>query len=151
MSFMANILILHGPNLNLLGERETLIYGKSTLKEIDKNLKQLADQLGHDIQCIQSNAEHELVEYIQKARKQHIHFIIINPAAFTHTSIALRDALLGVQIPFIEIHISNIQAREVFRHRSYLADIAAGCIFGFGVYSYDLALMAADHYLQSSS
>lgn len=145
---MANLLILNGPNLNLLGSRETAIYGSATLDDINANLSKEANKLGHDIQCLQSNAEHELVDAIHQAKSDHIDFIIINPAAFTHTSIAIRDALLAVGIPFIEVHLSNLKARETFRHHSYLSDIAIGVIFGFGAKGYELALLAANHYLQ---
>lgn len=147
---MANILILHGPNLNLLGIRETDIYGSTTLDMINTNLSHQAKKLGHNIHFLQSNAEHDLVNAIHQAKIDQIDFIIINPAAFTHTSIAIRDALLAVSIPFIEVHLSNINARETFRQSSYLADVAVGGIFGFGAYSYEMALMAADHYLQFS-
>ncbi len=146
---MAKILVLHGPNLNLLGARETEIYGKMTLQAIDHKLIALAKQQGHDLKSQQSNAEHELVNAIQQAKEDDINFIIINPAAYTHTSVALRDALLAINVPFIEVHLSNIKAREPFRQKSYLADIALGGIYGFGAYSYELAVMAANHYLQS--
>ncbi len=151
MRIMAKILVLHGPNLNLLGTRETEIYGEITLDAINAQLEKLAsEQLGHQLACCQSNAEHELVDRIQQAKEEYTEFIIINPAAYTHTSVALRDALLAVDIPFIEVHLSNTQARESFRHKSYLADIATGGIFGFGVYGYELALLAADHHLKYS-
>jgi 3-dehydroquinate dehydratase II len=146
---MANILVIHGPNLNLLGSREADIYGTTCLETINQSLGKLAASLGHQISCHQSNAEHTLVEYIQQAKIEHIDFIIINPAAYTHTSVALRDAFLAVDIPFVEVHLSNIKARESFRHESYLADIATGGIFGFGAYSYELALNAANHYLKN--
>lgn len=145
---MAKILLLHGPNLNLLGSREAEIYGKATLEDINQSLITQAEGLGHRLLCHQSNAEHELVDRIQEAQREGVEFIIINPAAYTHTSVALRDALLAVDIPFIEVHLSNIKARESFRHESYLVDIATGGIFGFGAYSYTLALMAADHHLK---
>lgn len=148
MPLMAKILILHGPNLNLLGTREAEIYGSSTLDDINKTLADQAKSLGHELHANQSNAEHELVDRIQAAKSEGVDFIIINPAAYTHTSVALRDALLAVEIPFIEVHLSNIKARESFRHESYLADIATGGIFGFGAYSYELALSAADHHLR---
>jgi len=146
---MANILVIHGPNLNLLGTRETKTYGKITLTEINDALEQQASELGHQIQFQQSNAEHELIDMIQLAKPERIDFIIINPAALTHTSIALRDALLAVAIPFIEVHLSNIKAREDFRQVSYLADVAVGSIMGFGAYSYELALKAANHFLSN--
>jgi 3-dehydroquinate dehydratase II len=140
---MANILVLHGPNLNLLGSREPDVYGHKTLADIDQTLAHAAKELGHKISSFQSNAEHELVNQIQQA-KNNIDVIIINPGAFTHTSIALRDALLAVAIPFIEIHLSNTASREEFRQFSYLADVAAGSIQGFGAYGYQLALLAAN-------
>jgi len=146
---MSNILLLHGPNLNLLGSREPDIYGHTRLEDINAALSKQAKQLGHQLSCQQSNAEHELVAHIQAAHQQGVDFIIINPAAFTHTSVALRDALLAVDIPFIEVHLSNVAKREPFRQHSYFADIALGTIAGFGKHSYDLALQAADHYLQS--
>lgn len=140
---MAKILVLQGPNLNLLGTREPEIYGATTLADIDTQLKSQAAAAGHELDQLQSNAEHELIERIHQARRDGTEFIIINPAAFTHTSVAIRDALAGVAIPFIEIHISNVHAREAFRHRSYLSDIAVGVICGLGVQGYDLALQAA--------
>lgn len=140
---MASILVLNGPNLNLLGSREPEVYGKLTLADINARLLQMAKDKGHQIQFLQSNAEYELVERIHAARTDGTDFIIINPAAFTHTSIALRDALLGVAIPFIEVHLSNVHARESFRHHSYLADIAVGSIVGLGAHGYELALQAA--------
>lgn len=148
---MANILILHGPNLNLLGKRETKHYGNLSLQAINTNLIAMGTQLGHSIHCQQSNAEHELINRIQAAGHDGTEFIIINPAAFTHTSIALRDAFLGVNIPFIEVHLSNIQAREPFRHHSYLSDIAVGTITGLGALGYELALRAAMQYLTKNS
>jgi 3-dehydroquinate dehydratase II len=140
---MATILVLHGPNLNLLGLREPGIYGATTLDDINRNLTQIAIAAGHHLQTLQSNAEYELIDRIHDARKEGVDFIIINPAAFTHTSIALRDALLGVDIPFIEVHLSNVHKREAFRHHSYFSDVAQGVICGFGVTSYELALQAA--------
>ena len=140
---MAKILVLQGPNLNLLGTREPEIYGTTTLADIDSKLKTQASAAGHELDHLQSNAEHELIERIHQARRDGTGFIIINPAAFTHTSVAIRDALAGVAIPFIEIHISNVHAREAFRHHSYLSDIAVGVICGLGVQGYDLALQAA--------
>jgi 3-dehydroquinate dehydratase-2 len=140
---MASILILNGPNLNLLGSREPEVYGKLTLADINAGLLQLAKDKGHHIQFLQSNAEYELIERIHAARIDGTDFIIINPAAFTHTSIALRDALLGVALPFIEVHLSNVYARESFRHHSYLADVAVGSIVGLGAQGYELALQAA--------
>lgn len=140
---MATILVLHGPNLNLLGLREPGIYGATTLEDINRNLTQTALDAGHHLQTLQSNAEYELIDRIHDARKEGVDFIIINPAAFTHTSVALRDALLGVGIPFIEVHLSNVHKREAFRHHSYFSDVAQGVICGFGATSYDLALQAA--------
>ncbi|WP_331353176.1 type II 3-dehydroquinate dehydratase [Cellvibrio sp. UBA7671] len=140
---MATILVLHGPNLNLLGLREPGIYGATTLDDINRNLTQIAITAGHHMQTLQSNAEYELIDRIHDARKEGVDFIIINPAAFTHTSVALRDALLGVDIPFIEVHLSNVHKREAFRHHSYFSDVAQGVICGFGATSYELALQAA--------
>ncbi len=140
---MATILCLNGPNLNLLGAREPSLYGHTTLVEIEQRLTDQAQALGHRLFFVQSNAEHVLIEQIHAAREQRIDAIIFNPAAFTHTSIALRDALLAVAIPFIEVHLSNIYAREPFRAQSYFSDIAVGIISGFGVSGYDLALIAA--------
>jgi len=145
---MASILVLNGPNLNLLGSREPAVYGTRTLDDINARLLEQAKTAGHHLQFLQSNAEYELIERIHAARAEGIDFIIINPAAFTHTSIALRDALLGVQIPFIEVHLSNVHAREAFRHHSYLADVAVGSIVGLGALGYELALQAACARLQ---
>jgi len=143
---MANLLLLNGPNLGLLGTREPGIYGKSTLADIETLLRGQAEALGHKLEAFQSNAEHALVERIHAARGK-VDFILFNPAAFTHTSVSLRDALLAVAIPFIEVHLSNVAAREDFRQRSYFADIAAGTIAGFGVASYELGLLAANRLL----
>ncbi|MBN0989556.1 MULTISPECIES: type II 3-dehydroquinate dehydratase [Amphritea] len=140
---MAKLLLLNGPNLNLLGTREPDVYGADTLQDINQRLTTLALQAGHQLECLQSNAEHVLVERIHQARVEQVDFILINPAAFTHTSVALRDALLGVAIPFIEIHISNVHARETFRHHSYLSDVAVGVICGLGVQGYEFALQSA--------
>lgn len=140
---MATILVLHGPNLNLLGLREPGIYGATTLDDINRHLTQIAQKAGHHLQTLQSNAEYELIDRIHDARKEGVDFIIINPAAFTHTSVALRDALLGVDIPFIEVHLSNVHKREAFRQHSYFSDVAQGVICGFGATSYELALQAA--------
>ena len=136
------ILVIHGPNLNLLGERETEMYGTTDLEAIDASLKALADEAGAELECVQSNNEGELVEQIQKA-KGRCDAIIINPAAFTHTSVAIRDAIAAVGVPAIEVHLSNIYAREPFRHHSYIAPVAVGQISGFGANSYALALRAA--------
>ena len=140
---MARILLLNGPNLNLLGTREPAIYGAATLADLVARLTALARDKGHELVAAQSNAEHELIGRIQGARGEGIAFVIINPGAFTHTSIALRDAFLAVSLPFIEVHLSNVFAREEFRHRSYLSDLAVGCVVGFGPIGYELALEAA--------
>jgi 3-dehydroquinate dehydratase-2 len=140
---MATILVLHGPNLNLLGEREPAIYGSTTLADINRDLATLATERGHHLLAMQSNAEYELVERIHDARLEGVNFILINPAAFTHTSVALRDALAAVAIPFIEIHLSNTHAREPFRHHSYFSDLARGVICGLGAQGYELGLLAA--------
>ncbi len=140
---MARILVLHGPNLNLLGSREPEVYGTDTLADINTRLEALGAAAGHEIDCFQSNAEHELVDAIHAAREQQVGFIVINPGAFTHTSIALRDAFLGVEIPFIEIHLSNVHAREDFRQQSYLSDIAQAVITGLGPQGYEFAMRAA--------
>jgi 3-dehydroquinate dehydratase-2 len=145
---MASILLINGPNLNLLGTREPELYGATTLTDIETSLREQAGQLGHKFDCIQSNAEADLVDRIQAAAGD-VDFILINPGAFTHTSVALRDALLGVAIPFIEIHISNIHAREEFRRQSYFSDVAAGVIAGLGPQGYGLAMQAADSLLKS--
>jgi 3-dehydroquinate dehydratase II len=147
---MAKILILHGPNLNLLGYREPELYGSVNLGSINHKLIQQGEKLGHTVTCFQSNAEHELIEQIHMAKTNHIEFIIINPAAYTHTSIALRDALLAIGIPCIEVHLSNIYKREPFRHHSYFSDVAQGVISGLGTQCYFLALDAANHYLSAN-
>ena len=140
---MASILLLHGPNLNLLGTREPGVYGSQTLADINQSLQQQAAAVGHQLEHLQSNAEHELIERIHAARNDGTRFILINPAAFTHTSVAIRDALLAVSIPFIEVHLSNVYKREPFRHHSYFSDIAVGVICGLGATGYRLALDAA--------
>ena len=145
---MATILLLHGPNLNLLGSREPDQYGTDTLASINQKLGSIASEKGVKLKNFQSNSEAELVEQIHAARGT-IDFILINPAALTHTSIALRDALLGIAVPFIEVHLSNIYSREDFRHTSYLSDIAVGVISGLGAYSYELGLAAAIEQLNS--
>ncbi|VAX14563.1 3-dehydroquinate dehydratase II [hydrothermal vent metagenome] len=145
---MANLLLLHGPNLNLLGNREPEHYGATSLSEINNGLMQQAEAADHQLRCLQSNAEHELVEAVHQAQHDHVAYIIINPAAFTHTSVALRDALAAVEIPFIEIHLSNVHAREPFRQHSYFSDLAEGVISGLGAYGYTLALQAAIKNLQ---
>ena len=140
---MATVLVLHGPNLNLLGGREPQHYGHTSLAAINARLESQAQAAGHTLVCFQSNAEHDLVERIHAAQQEAVAFIIINPAAFTHTSVALRDALSAVKIPFIEVHLSNVHAREAFRHHSYFSDIAVGVISGLGPQGYELALQAA--------
>ena len=140
---MARLLVLHGPNLNLLGSREPEVYGHATLADIDAGLRATATAAGHQLESLQANAEHVLIERIQAARADGTAFILINPAAFTHTSVALRDALAAVAIPFIEIHLSNPHAREPFRAHSYFSDKAVGVICGFGADSYRYALDAA--------
>ncbi|MCK0769196.1 MULTISPECIES: type II 3-dehydroquinate dehydratase [Chromohalobacter] len=140
---MAKLLVLNGPNLNLLGTREPGVYGTTTLEDIRLRLTQRASDAGHRLDWLQSNAEHLLVERVHAARDDGTDFILINPAAFTHTSVALRDALTGVAIPFIELHLSNVHAREPFRAHSYFSDVARGVIAGFGADSYELALEAA--------
>jgi 3-dehydroquinate dehydratase-2 len=146
---VSRLLLLNGPNLNLLGTREPERYGSQTLAQIAAELSAEAQGLGHELRCWQENHEGLLIERIQQARPDGIEFILFNPGAFTHTSIALRDALLAVGIPFIEVHLSNVYAREHFRHRSYLSDIAAGVIVGLGPLGYRLALLAAHARLQS--
>jgi 3-dehydroquinate dehydratase-2 len=140
---MATFLVLHGPNLNLLGTREPGIYGSITLADINQDLEQRAREAGHHLMYLQSNAEYELIDRIHAARDESVDFILINPAAFTHTSVAIRDALLGVSIPFIEVHLSNVHKREPFRHHSYFSDVAVGVICGLGASGYRLALEAA--------
>lgn len=140
---MAKILVLHGPNLNLLGDREPEHYGSTSLAQIDTGLTELAQAAGHVLTTAQSNAEHELVDIIQQAGRDQVGFIVINPAAYTHTSVALRDALAAVDIPFIEVHLSNIHAREAFRSQSYFSDLAVGVISGLGALGYELAVRAA--------
>ena len=147
---MARLLVLHGPNLNLLGTREPEIYGHATLAVIDADLAKRAAAAGHALDSFQSNAEHALVDRIQAARGD-VDFILINPAAFTHTSVAIRDALAAVAIPFIEVHLSNPHAREPFRHTSYFTDLAVGIVAGFGALGYGLALAAAIRRLDTAS
>jgi 3-dehydroquinate dehydratase-2 len=144
---MAHLLLLNGPNLNLLGTREPGTYGAVTLEQIAARLSQLAAESGHHLSSFQSNSEAELIQQIHEAPASHVAFIVFNPAAFTHSSIALRDALLAVKIPFIEVHLSNVYSREAFRHRSYFSDIAVGTITGLGAIGYELALRAAAHQL----
>lgn len=140
---MSIILLLNGPNLNLLGTREPGIYGQRSLSEIEDALSERAAAAGHQLVSLQSNSETALIERVHAARDEGVAFVLINPAAFTHTSVALRDALLAVAVPFIEIHLSNVHAREPFRHRSYFSDVARGVICGLGAQGYDLALQAA--------
>ncbi len=140
---MAKILLINGPNLDLLGQREPDTYGRTTLAEIESRCSALATRLGCEAECFQSNAEHAIVERIHRGATEGVDCIVINPAAFTHTSIAIRDALLAVSIPFIELHLSNTQARESFRHHSYFSDIARGVIAGLGPGGYELAVRAA--------
>jgi 3-dehydroquinate dehydratase-2 len=147
---MATISVLNGPNLNLLGLREPRHYGNQSLQDIRETLVQKAGQLGHRLEFHQNNAEHEIVDLVHKAFHAQVDFIIINPAAFTHTSIAIRDALLATRIPFIEVHLSNVHAREPFRHHSYLSDIAVGVICGLGAVGYELALQAAHQKINAS-
>jgi 3-dehydroquinate dehydratase-2 len=156
MTAALRILVLHGPNLNLLGSREPGHYGRQTLAEINESLVEFAKNLSVGersvtLDCRQSNAEHELVEWIQLAPGDATDFIVINPAAFTHTSVALRDALSAVKIPFIEVHLSNVQARESFRHHSYLSDIAIGTLSGFGARGYEYAIAEAVARLSEST
>ena len=143
MSKNPSILVVHGPNLNLLGSREPEVYGKTTLEDIHRKLEQLAKSHAVSLDTFQSNHEGELIDRIQKAKQDGVDFIIINPGAFTHTSVALRDVLAGVAIPFIEVHLSNIHQREEFRKHSYLSDIAIGVICGLGALGYELAMTAA--------
>lgn len=140
---MSQLLLINGPNLNLLGSREPEVYGRQTLADIETALVAEATRLGHELHCFQSNHEGALVDRVQQARSDGVRFILINPGAYTHTSVALRDALLAVTIPFIEIHLSNVHARETFRKHSYLSDIALGVIAGCGALGYQLALRAA--------
>jgi 3-dehydroquinate dehydratase-2 len=147
---MSRVLVLNGPNLNLLGTREPEIYGHQTLDDIHRQLQDEALTLGLELDAFQSNAEVDLIRRIHEAPRSGVGFIIFNPAAFTHTSVALRDALLGVKIPFIELHLSNVHAREPFRAHSYFSDIAQGVILGLGTHGYRLALLAAKQYLSKS-
>ncbi len=147
---MSDFLLLNGPNLNLLGSREPEVYGADRLEDIEERCVSVAESHGHSLVAFQSNAEHELIDRVQQAARDGVAFIILNPGAFTHTSIALRDALLAVQIPFIEIHLSNTFAREEFRHNSYFSDIASSCLFGFGAYGYELAVQAASQYVATA-
>jgi len=147
---MAKILVLHGPNLNMLGLREPEVYVTTKLHEIDEQIKLFADSAGHKLDSFQSNAEHELIDRIQLAKTNKIDFIIINPGAFTHTSVAIRDAFLSVSIPFIEVHLSNVFAREEFRKQSYLSDIAVAVVSGMGAFGYEVALEAAEQFIEKA-
>ena len=147
---MARVLLLNGPNLNLLGTREPGVYGADTLESIEKRLAELARAAGHELIAFQSNAEAALIDQIQGAPAAGIDFLIFNPAAFTHSSIALRDALLAVRVPFVEVHLSNPLSREPFRHHSYFSDIAAGLICGLGAFGYELAMRAALRHLSNT-
>lgn len=148
---MSQLLLINGPNLNLLGSREPQIYGQQRLADIEADLRTRAEQLGHQLDCYQSNSEGALVDRVQLAASDGSELLLINPAAYTHTSVALRDALLAVGLPFIEIHLSNPHAREAFRQHSYLSDIAQGVIAGFGAHSYTLALQAAHQLLTADA
>lgn len=148
---MARILLLNGPNLNLLGTREPEVYGRDTLDDVVARLTAKATALGHQLVAFQSNAEHQLVDHVQGARAAGFAAIIVNPGAFTHTSIALRDAFLAVGLPFYEVHLSNVYARESFRHHSYLSDVAAGLLVGMGTIGYELALDAAHRRLTAAA
>jgi 3-dehydroquinate dehydratase II len=140
---MARLLLLNGPNLNLLGTREPSVYGTETLEAIEARAAAIARETGHELVAFQSNAEHELIERVHRARTEQVAFLIINPGAFTHTSIALRDALLATGLPLIEVHLSNPHTREAFRRQSYFSDIAVGVISGFGAFGYEMAVRAA--------
>lgn len=140
---MARVLLLNGPNLNLLGTREPAVYGTDTLESIEARAAAVAREAGHELLTFQSNAEHELIGRVHAARAEGVAFLIVNPGAFTHTSIALRDAILGTGLPFIEVHLSNTHAREAFRRHSYFSDIAVGVITGLGAFGYEAAVRAA--------
>jgi 3-dehydroquinate dehydratase-2 len=140
---MSRFLLINGPNLNLLGTREPEVYGSSRLSDIEARCIEVATSLGDSLDCFQSNAEHDLIDRVQEAATQGVDCTILNPGGYTHTSVALRDAFLGVDMPFIEVHLSNTFAREDFRHKSYFSDIAIGCLVGFGAYGYEMAIHAA--------
>jgi len=148
---MARVLLLNGPNLNLLGTREPDLYGAETLESIERRVKAVGRELGHELLTFQSNAEHELIMRIHTARSEGVEFLIVNPGAFTHTSIALRDAILATAVPFIEVHLTNTQARESFRRHSFFSDIAVGLISGLGAYGYEAAMRAAALHLARTS
>jgi len=147
---MAQLLVLNGPNLNLLGEREPQYYGTTTLADINSRLTQLAEAAGHQLQSFQSNAEHALIDRVQQAAKEGVAFVVLNPAGLTSTSVSLRDALTGTSIPFVEVHLSNVFAREPFRRKSYFSDVAIGVVSGLGAKGYELALAYAIEYLKKS-
>ncbi|HZF25531.1 MAG TPA: type II 3-dehydroquinate dehydratase [Steroidobacteraceae bacterium] len=140
---MGRLLLLNGPNLNLLGSREPALYGADTLASIEKRLTSIATKAKHSLVAYQSNAEHEIIDRIQRCPADQVDFILFNPGGFTHTSVAIRDALLAVRVPFIEVHLSNVHAREAFRRLSYFSDIAVGSVAGFGAQGYEFALQAA--------
>ncbi len=144
---MARLLLLNGPNLNLLGSREPELYGAETLASVESRAAAVAAETGHELVAYQSNAEHQLIDRVHQAGREGVAFLIVNPGALTHTSIALRDAILAVRLPFIEVHLTNIHAREPFRRRSYFSDIAAGCIVGLGTFGYEVAVRAAARHL----
>jgi 3-dehydroquinate dehydratase II len=148
---MARVLLLNGPNLNLLGTREPDLYGAETLETIEQRVKAVGRELGHEVLTFQSNAEHELIARVHTARSEGVAFLIANPGAFTHTSIALRDAILATAVPFIEVHLTNTQARESFRRHSFFSDIAVGLISGLGAYGYEAAMRAAALHLTRTS
>lgn len=148
---MANVLLLNGPNLNLLGEREPEHYGRDSLSQLERRLQEQAQALGHTLTAFQSNHEGALVDRVQQARGDGTAFLLVNPGGYTHTSVALRDAFAAVKLPFIEVHVSNVQAREPFRQHSFFSDLAVGSIVGFGAYGYELALQAADRWLHAHS
>ncbi len=148
---MARLLLINGPNLNLLGTREPEIYGAETLADIENRAREQVVASGHSLDAMQSNAEHEIVEAIHAAGRNGTGFVVINPGAFTHTSVAIRDAFSGTGVPFIEVHLSNVHAREPFRHHSYLSDVASGVVIGFGAYGYEMALAAAMRKLESEN
>jgi 3-dehydroquinate dehydratase II len=148
---MARLLLLNGPNLNLLGTREPALYGADTLADIVQRAQACAKSLGHELEALQSNAEHALIDRVHRAAQDGTGFLIMNPGAFTHTSVALRDAVLAVGLPLIEVHLSNVHAREPFRHHSYFSDIALGSITGLGAFGYELAVQAAARHLQRAS
>ncbi len=144
---MARLLLLNGPNLNLLGSREPELYGADTLASVERRAGDVAAETGHELVAFQSNAEHLLIERVHQAAREAVAFLIVNPGAFTHTSIALRDAVLAVRLPFIEVHLTNIHAREPFRRQSYFSDIAVGCVVGLGAFGYEVAVRAAARHL----